>query len=196
MTMKKIVKQAQPTELQQWRADNAGLPENLKYGCGGFPKGAVLNGLLTEQGFLCAYTLLKVSVDKAHVEHLKPQASCTNGEDVVWNNMVACFPQPGAEHPGFGAVQKGSWWEEAEFVSPLAVNCESRFRYKGDGSIEAAMEGDSAALTTIDKLRLDCERLCEARKSAIMKAGLHKRASRPLKSEKKVRAFVKNLSKR
>ena len=58
------------------------------------------------------------------------------------------------------------------------------------------MEGDSAALTTIDKLRLDCERLCEARKSAIMRAGLHKRASRPLKSEKKVRAFVQNLSKR
>ena len=82
--MKKIVKQSQPTELQQWRADNAGLPENLKYGCGGFPKGAVLNGLLAEQGFLCAYTLLKVSAAKAHVEHLKPQASCTNGEDVAW----------------------------------------------------------------------------------------------------------------
>jgi uncharacterized protein (TIGR02646 family) len=172
------------------------LPENLKYGCGGFPKGAVLNGLLAEQGFLCAYTLLKVSAAKAHVEHLKPQASCTNGEDVAWNNMVACFPQPGAEHPGFGAVQKGSWWEEAEFVSPLAVNCESRFRYKNDGSIQIAVATDGAAKTTIEKLKLDCDLLKEVRKRAIMEAGLHKRAPRPINSISKVQKLIRGLSQR
>ncbi|WP_286818301.1 retron system putative HNH endonuclease [Desulfobacter sp. UBA2225] len=192
--MKKIVKQSQPTELQKWRATNTAVPENFRYGCGGFPTNAVLKSLLTEQGFLCAYTLMRVSSHNAHIEHLKPQSRCINGEDVSWDNMVACFPQPGAQHPGFGAVQKESWWEVKLFISPLAENCESRFRYKGDGSIEAAIEGDSAAGTTIEKLKLDCGRLREARRNAIMNAGLHKRAPNPMMSESKVRAFVQTLS--
>ena len=194
--MKKIVKQTQPPELQQWRADNAGVPENLKYGRGGFPTGAVLNSLLVEQGFLCAYTLLKISADKAHVEHLKPQASCQNGEDVAWNNMVACFPQPRALHPGFGAFQKGCWWEQAKFISPLASNCEARFKYKNDGSIAIAIGHDAAAKATIEKLKLDCDRLKEARQAAIMKAGLHKKAQHPLTSVAKVQGFVRHLSQR
>ncbi len=194
--MKKIVKQSQPTELQHWRATNASVPENLRYGCGGFPNSAVLNALLAEQGLLCAYTLMKISSDKAHIEHLKPQSLCKNGEDVAWDNMIACFPQPGAQHPGFGAVQKDRWWEETLFISPLVENCESRFRYKGDGSIKAAVEGDFAAVTTIDKLKLDCDRLREARKKAIMKAGLHKRATNPIMTESKVKGFIQNLSKR
>jgi uncharacterized protein (TIGR02646 family) len=194
--MKKIVKQAQSTELQQWRANNAGVPENLKYGCGGFPNDAVLKALLKEQGFLCAYTLIKISTNKAHIEHLKPQKKCNDGEDVAWNNMVACFPQPGAKHPGFGAVQKDSWWEETEFISPLSENCEARFKYKNDGSIEAVSAMDSAAKTTISKLKLDCDRLKEARKIAIMKAGLHKRADDKvrLKTESKVRSFSNSLA--
>lgn len=192
--MKKIVKKSQPTELQQWRAANASRPQNLQYGCGGFPNSAVLHALLVEQGFLCAYTLMRVSSNTAHVEHLKPQSRCDNGEDVAWDNMVACFPQHGVQHPGFGAVQKDNWWEEALFISPLAENCESRFHYKGNGSIEAAVEADSAARTTIETLKLDCGRLREARKNAIMKAGLHKRAPNPMMSESKVRAFVQTLS--
>lgn len=194
--MKKIAKQAQPTELQQWRSNNAGVPENLKYGCGGFPKEVVLNALLVEQGFLCAYTLLKISAAKAHIEHVKPQTQCQNGEDVAWDNMVACFPEPGGPHPGYGAVQKDSWWEGSEFVSPLAGNCESRFKYKNDGSIEVAVANDTAAKTTIEKLKLDCGRLKEARKTAIMKAGLHKRADDKvrLKTECKVCNFVNSLA--
>ncbi len=195
--MKKIVKKAQPTELQQWRVETKKkTPENLCYGLVGFPTKAVLEALIVEQGYLCAYTLLKISTDKAHIEHLKPQSLCVNGEDVAWDNIVACFPQPGAQHPGFGAVQKDRWWDETLFISPLAENCESRFRYKSDGAIEPAIKNDSAAATTIDKLKLDCERLREARKSAIMKAGLHKRSEKPIKTESKVRSFIQNLSNR
>ncbi len=194
--MKKINKQNQPTELQQWRDKNGKVPENLKYGCGGFPNDAVLNALLAEQGFLCAYTLLKISAAKAHIEHVKPQAQCQNGEDVAWNNMVACFPQPCAQNPGYGAVQKDSWWDESEFVSPLAETCESRFKFKNDGSITIAAAADTAAKTTIKKLNLDCDRLREARKNAILKAGLHKKAQHPMTSVPTVRRFADELSQR
>jgi uncharacterized protein (TIGR02646 family) len=204
--MKKINKSPQPTKLQQWRAANAAIPGNLQYGCGGFPKGAVLSALLSEQGYLCAYTLLKIDESKAHIEHLKPRTMCraeddereAQGtsrlcEDVDWRNMVACYPQSGAEHPGYGAVQKDKWWHETDFVSPLTQNCEARFRFEKDGKIKAAVSNDTAAQTTINKLKLDCERLKEVRKEAIMQAGLHKRAPKPIRSISKVERFIDNL---
>jgi len=204
--MKKITKNPQPTQLQQWRIANAGTPENMRYGCGGFPRTAVLRALLSEQGNLCAYTLLKINANKAHIEHLKPQTKCraeddvreANGlarhcEDVAWRNMVACFPQPDAEHPGYGAVEKDDWWHELDFISPLAQNCESRFRYENDGKISIAVNGDNAAKTTIEKLKLDCNRLEELRKNAIMKAGLHKKSLEPIRSISKVQRFIQNL---
>lgn len=204
--MKRINKSAQPTELLRWRAANAGTPVNLRYGCGGFPRLAVLKALLAEQGSLCAYTLLKINDNKAHIEHLKPRTTCLaeddareahalsrKCEDVDWKNMVACFPQSGAQHPGFGAWQKDDWWHETDFVSPLTQNCESRFRYEKDGKINVAVTGDNAAQKTIKKLKLDCERLEELRKNAIMKAGLHKRAPEPIKSIPKVQRFIQTL---
>ena len=48
----------------------------------------------------------------------------------------------------------------------------------------------SAAKTTIKKLKLDCERLKELRKNAIMKTGLHKIAPKPISSLAKVGRFI------
>lgn len=192
--MKKIIKRAQPTELQRWRANNAAIPENFHYGCGNFPNSAVLKALLAEQGFLCAYTLLRVTSDNAHVEHLKPQSLCEFGEDVAWNNLVACFPEPGAQHPRYGALQKDKWWDEAQFISPLAANCEKRFQFKNDGSIQASLSTDSAAVITIKKLNLNYDRLKESRKNAIMKAGLHKKADNPIMSVKKAKSYAQTLT--
>ena len=109
------------------------------------------------EDFRCqgAYRTFKAQALCRDEDHAREQnGSQCQYEDVSWFNMVACYPQPNAPHPGFGAVQKDKWWEGAKFISPLAENCESRFRFKNDGSIEAAMKGDSAALKTIDELRL------------------------------------------
>jgi len=204
--MKKINKRPQPTEIQQWRAANAGIHANLRYNSGGFPRSAVLKALLVEQGNLCAYTLLKIDDNKAHIEHLKPQNKClaeddereAHGrgrkcEDVEWRNMVACFPQPGADHPRFGAVEKNEWWHKTDFVSPLAQNCELRFRYEKDGKIHAVNDTDNAVKTTIIKLRLHSKRLEELRKKAIMQAGLHKSSPKAIRSVSTVEQLIKRL---
>lgn len=202
--MKRIIKDSQPTELTLWRSVNAEIQENLKYDRGGFPKSAVLSAALEEQGYLCAYTLLRISKKTSHVEHLKPQSLCLEEdrkceaqgrskkyEDIDWHNMVACFPNSG--HPRFGAVQKDDWWDELHFVSPLSEDCEPRFTYKLNGRVEPTNKADMATEMTIKKLQLDCERLKELREEAIKHFGFHFRAENPIKKISDVKQRVKQL---
>lgn len=165
-----------------------------------------MTALLLEQGYLCAYTLLIIDENKAHVEHLKPQSICRHEdkereqhgnkrmfEDVDWCNMVACFPQPRGKHPGFGAWKKDSWWSNQDFISPLAETCESKFRYCKDGSIQNAVDGDIPAQTTIKKLNLNCDPLKELRAKAIKATGFHKRSKKPILSIKAVERIIGQL---
>lgn len=207
--MKKINKSQQPQALLQWRAENSGTPQNLKYGQGGFPREPVLNALLRDQGFLCAYTLKRIAADSAHIEHLKPQCVCeaedgdrsSNGqacahEDIDWHNLVACFPKPGAPRPDYGALVKDNWWDEEKFVSPLAENCEQRFRYRINGAIEPAVAGDLAANETIERLNLNSPRLQELRRSAILAAGIHPKAPDAIRSPAKVQRLIQGWQQR
>lgn len=201
--MKKINKSQQPQALLQWRTSNAGMPQNLKYNEGGFPRSDVLEGLLRDQGYLCAYTLKRIKADGAHIEHIKPQCVCeaedalrrTNGEacarqDISWHNMIACFPRPNASRPEYGAVVKAQWWDEALFVSPLSQNCEQRFRYRRDGSVAVAVVGDEAAEETIGRLNLNSLRLQELRRNAILAAGIHPKAPKAITSQAKVQRLI------
>jgi len=177
------------------------------YGGGGFPGADVLNALLAEQGYLCAYTLKRIDSTSAHIEHLKPQRKCReedaqreaarsalNREDVAWSNMVACFPAPNpAAPPGYGAVKKDKWWPDtgtAGFVSPLNADCESRFQFDLSGEMTPTNAGDLAAGETIKAIGLDDDRLKELRKRAIVELGLHPRSPQPLNSPAKVRRLI------
>jgi uncharacterized protein (TIGR02646 family) len=201
--MKKISKNPQPAPLQKWWADNAAAPQNLKYNEGGFPREAVLNGLINEQGLLCAYTQKRISAGTSHVEHLKPQDQClaedqvraANGqasahEDVDWRNMVACFPGPNVPSPDYGAHKKANWWSNTQFVSPLAQNCEQRFRYLPDGSVAPMNPVDSPARETIERLNLNSPRLKELRLTAILGAGVHPKSQKPISSTAKIHALL------
>lgn len=68
----------------------------------------------------------------------------------------------------YGAQQKGDWWHNdgADFVSPLHVSCEKRFRFDLDGKIQAVNKHCSA-LKTIKVLRLDHLSLTEDRKRVL-----------------------------
>lgn len=208
--MKKINKGPPPTELMKWRTDNAAIPQNLSYGLAEFPLGNVLETLLDEQGHVCAYTLLRLNSESAHVEHLKPQTVCKSDdeardlakqpllrEDIAWNNMVACFPKPNQlARPDYGAVKKDKWWHAVDFVSPLQANCEERFKFNSEGEISPAVTTDVAAKTTIQKIGLNNEKLCELRKKAYLAAGIHRRAEKPLTSATKVEQLIAKWSKK
>lgn len=201
--MKKINKTPQPQMLLAWRDENSAVPQNLMYDNGTFPRDAVLTALLREQGNICAYTLKRITEKSAHIEHLKPQTRCKaedvqrvadgkwcRHEDVDWHNMVACFPQPNAPRPDYGAVFKDDWWDRTLFVSPLSQNCEERFAYLKDGSVKPSNDGDRSVAQTIQRLNLNCQRLQELRRSAMLRVGLHPKAPDAITSVAQVQRLI------
>ena len=108
--MKYIRKGARPLALRNWESSNARLP-GVQYGSHGFPRADVQGALITEQGSICAYTMIRIGADSSHVEHIKPQTvSHAEGhpeETFDYHNMVACYPgspKAGDAKVTFGAI--------------------------------------------------------------------------------------------
>jgi uncharacterized protein (TIGR02646 family) len=175
--MRKIEKRTEPVELRQWRAANQ--PDarggGINYGYDLLRKSPavvdrLMESLLTEQGGLCAYTGRRIGRTSAHVEHLVAQTHCERGQDVSYDNMVACWPEPNAPRGQDGAHPKADWpapAEAAQFVSPLNPGCEARFQFNHRGEIKPSDPRDNAAAMTIKKLRLDHKLLAALRRSQI-----------------------------
>ncbi len=170
--MRWIRKITEPHELSEWRAR---YRSDINFGYA-LMRGshkvvvAVSNSLLLEQGWLCAYTGLRIELDSCHIEHIKAQTHCVPSETVAYNNMGACFPEPNPKSKTpYGAEKKGSWPPPSEqhlFVSPLDQSCETRFLFNLHGQIRST-DDDQAAKTTIKKLGLDHPKLESYRKLAI-----------------------------
>lgn len=166
--MKKIRKTNAPQELRNWIAENAELDHSYRTLLGSDAHLQLKTQLLEEQGYLCAYTGKRIVDETSHVEHLKPQSQCDDGEDVDYRNMVACFPLSGGDVSfGYGAPLKGGWWQPAQFVSPLSVNCERRFSFAWSGHISAVPKVHGATIETIKVIGLDAETLRQLRRSRI-----------------------------
>lgn len=168
--MRQIRKRIEPRNLSNWRAAHAG---DVNFGYALIDSGLRLEiklGLLTEQGGICAYTGRSITESTCHIEHLKPQCHCAPGEDVAYQNIVACIPAPGSPQLPYGAHKKANWPDPTQrhlFVSPLTVNCGSRFRFNLRGEIRPTNAGDMAASETIARLGLDHPQLNQLRKAAI-----------------------------
>lgn len=129
--MRTIHKQGnEPNELEQRRNSSTPfgweeLNDDLDL------KEETMDALLSEQGFLCAYTGVRIEQRNAHIEHLKPRSHDWNGDtDVRYDNMVACYPKEGG--CPFGAMYKGNWPSPEEwgtFITPLEDRCEHCFHF-------------------------------------------------------------------
>jgi uncharacterized protein (TIGR02646 family) len=132
-------------------------------------KNTAVQQCLAEQGYLCAYTSVRITDGRSHIEHMYPQSHCTPDEQLSYWNIVACFPGPGESDPGYGALPKGDWPTESErplFVRPTDPSCESRFTYNNSGHMVPADLNDGAAKMTIGRLRLDDASLVANRREA------------------------------
>jgi uncharacterized protein (TIGR02646 family) len=155
----------------------------------------IKTSLLREQGYLCAYTLRRLSgVEDCHIEHVLPQNTAPE-KDLDYGNMAGCFPKDGGNTShGYGAPVKGGTEVELnmDFVTPHGSGCERRFRYDKKGGIQGA---DNAASGTIRTLKLDHGALADLRCSAIEAHGLAlrqrpNRARQSLKSATAARRFA------
>jgi uncharacterized protein (TIGR02646 family) len=170
--MRWIQKNSEPLELKEWRSrfssdinfDYKLMRQDHKV------TNAVIETLLKEQGWICAYTGKRIESDSCHIEHVKAQAHCERGEDVQYTNLVACYPAPNTGECSYGAHQKKDWpspLERYSFVSPLDQNCETRFTFSLIGNINAQISNDEAAKQTIKRLELHHKDLVALRKNAI-----------------------------
>lgn len=192
-----------PREYRKWCKDHKGK-ENEDYRCLQNPEKDILHkALLEEQGFLCAYTLKKIEKDSSHIEHIKPETLCRKelrGSDLIYENLVACFPKEGMKATcRYGAQVKDKWWEDEgrQFVSPLYGKCEALLVFNTKGEI-SAFQNDPDAKVTIDVLKLDNKILTEDRKRAIFEYINGQKGDDPLRkkdTEKAINIILKSNSK-
>ena len=168
--MRQITKGAEPVELTFWKAENRSLPNNCYASLTAELRQAIRVNLISEQKGLCAYTGRRIGLETCHIEHLRPQEHCGDDEDVDYRNLVAGVPAPNAPRLPYGAHRKDNWPSRADehlFVSPLTVQCGTRFSFGLNGGIEARNVGDLAAKETIKRLGLNDSTLVQLRKAAI-----------------------------
>jgi uncharacterized protein (TIGR02646 family) len=170
--MRRIIKGQEPEELRRWKENE--VPQNLTYdNMTQAAKEGVKRQMLSEQGYLCAYTMQRIpTIEDCQIEHVVARSQDPLLQ-ISYSNLLACAPsnRPGHRpHRGkcpFGAEQKNQTQiDENNFVSPLQEDVEHRFRYAADGSV-AHVDNDGAAASTITILRLDHEQLVDLRKAAI-----------------------------
>ncbi|MDQ2772843.1 MAG: TIGR02646 family protein [Bacteroidota bacterium] len=192
--MRKINKYAQPPELKNWRqlAKQAGVNFTYEGLRDDAPvKKAVHTALLSEQGYLCAYTGIRIDEISSHLEHVKARTYCTADEKTDYQNLVACYPIGGECE--FGAFKKDDWPDYGKpsevrlFIGPLDNQCETSFDFDDNGYISssAVNAGSSSvndpAQKTIEKLALDHKELNTRRKQAI--TGAIRPLGKPLTAE-------------
>ena len=169
--MRRITKGPEPDVLRMWKEENAEAPQNLTYS--NMPKPGVKSQMLEEQGYLCGYTMQRISApEECQIEHVIPRSQ-NLALQIDYGNMLACYP---SNRPGkrpergkcpFGAERKDQTpIYDHNFVSPLREDVEGRMRYHADGTVTAVGD-DGAATSTIDILCLDHQRLVELRRAAI-----------------------------
>lgn len=194
--MRFIKKGGEPFDFANWKKAMRDSPQNLLYdSLSSEQKETLKEGLLKEQGYLCAYTMRRLdAVGNCHIEHLIPQNQDAS-KDLDYGNMLACFPKDGGDTKhGYGAPIKGGKRVvlNENFVSPLTPACEQHFLYTKDGSVSAT---DEVAKQTVQMLKLDHPNLTELRKQAAETHGLtlavrSMRTKRKLKSVADARRFA------
>lgn len=174
--MRYIRKEHFPPQLTKWIAENRHLPNFSYDSLSSSVRDELRDTLLKEQGYICAYTGLKIDAERSHIEHMITQKNCKDSGrpelTVDYRNVVACFPGNNAPKPPFGAKYKDNWplteAEEHLFLKPTDPSCEVRIKYSLNGRVEAMNSDDEAAKTTIEKLNLSEESLVNRRREAIV----------------------------
>lgn len=189
--MKRIIKGAEPAELAEWKSDNALVPENMHYGSlHGEQTTAIRKQMLAEQGYICAYTMIRLTDEHhCHLEHVISQDQDPR-RDLDYANMLACFPGRRKDSESADTLTRSSEFfgakfkdntpvDDTNFVSPCTPDVESKFLYRLSGTIEA-VDGDPAAISTISILGLQHEALQEIRRSTFEAVGISRFIKSPI----------------
>jgi len=157
--MKYILKNLEPQSFRDWKSGENREYKNLLNPI----KGDVKKSLLVEQGYICCYCESKILKENSHIEHLKPKDKDKFPElQLDYDNMLcSCQKQLSKGEPRHCGNSKAN---DIIRITPLDLNCESKFEYSEDGTIKAT---DEDSEETKKYLKLDIPKLNELRKNAI-----------------------------
>ncbi len=155
-----IDKQTEPHELTEYRL-SGGTYDDLDAAT----KSAVRDRLLSEQGFLCAYCMGRITKDKMKIEHWHCQSTYP-GEQLSYGNLLGCCMG------GEGCSRSGQHCDTHKADTELTYNPARAqdhphlgIRYTTRGMISADNTQFNAQIN--DVLNLNYVRLTENRKAVI-----------------------------
>lgn len=164
--MKYITKRAEPQSFINWKqkpnVDFKKLGNKRKV------KKQLRTSLMEEQGFICCYCERSLIEGDCHIEHFRPKDQNKFPElELEYDNLI-CSCQANLEKgtPRHCGNSKENWFDD-NLISPLDIDCESKFKYTHDGQILPINEDDEATKLTIEKLQLNIDKLKDLRKSVI-----------------------------
>ena len=157
--MKYILKSVEPQSFTDWKSAGNKTYSQLMNPI----KSDVKKSLLMEQGYICCYCESKISKENSHIEHLKPKDKNKFPElQLDYNNILcSCQKLLSKGEPRHCGNSKAN---DIIRITPLDIECESKFTYYEDGTMEAT---DEASEETIEYLKLSIDKLNELRKNAI-----------------------------
>lgn len=153
--MKYISKDPEPQNFSAWKAANPGatyqdlgkshLQLNIRY-------------MMLFERTRIYLLLLRASISSlnSHIEHFRPKdANKFPHLQLDYTNLhTSCNKYPTKTTPDICGVKKDNEFS-ADLISPLEPDCSSHFKYKLNGTIDAATPGDKRAEYTISLLGLD-----------------------------------------
>lgn len=166
--MKAIQKGMEPAIFTAWKAlanddwqpsyDILGNPE----------KKAVKQALMLEQGYICCYCECRLLEDDSHIEHFVPQSESDIGALDFANMLCSCQQNLAKGTPLHCGNLKA---DQKVPISPLDLDCATRFIFAADGRVLPASVGDQAAMDTIEVLGLDIP-ILRARRAKVIEVFL------------------------
>jgi len=151
--MRHIQKMEEPADFTQWKEQG---DENWNPGWADFDgrqiKQTVRRALLQEQCYLCCYCEMRVDERRGHIEHIEPRHSRPDLE-LTYTNMLYCCPETPRGKPTTCGHARGP--NDPVPVSPLNVDCETRFLYTEAGEMLPRNESDADAGETVRILNLN-----------------------------------------
>ena len=154
--MKYISKDPEPQNFSASKAANPGATYKDLGKKSPAVKHQVHDALLKEQGYICCYCEQSISSLNSHIEHFRPKdANKFPHLQLDYTNLhTSCNKYPTKTTPDICGVKKDNEFS-ADLISPLEPDCSSHFKYKLNGTIDAATPGDKRAEYTISLLGLD-----------------------------------------
>jgi len=157
----------EPASFTRWKGKASADWEPTFENMNSAVKKDIKSALKKEQLGLCCYCESKLRDDYSHIEHFRPQETYKWLSLDYGNMLCSCQSNLKKGDPIHCGNAKDNWFDESLTISPLSRDCASHFRYTGDGHVYPADEHDSAAIATIEHLKLDIRKLVDSRQEVI-----------------------------